>query len=144
MRSGTFRFTGVVLAAGLLWAGCSNVDGSRQSSDVAFTTDDDTYSAGDEVVLTLRNLYDQPIGYNLCSSGLQRDVNGEWEPVVEDRICTMQLDILEPGEVDSYAVELPDTLADGSYRYNTSIQGMRDTNEPPGQQALATPPFQVE
>ena len=111
--SGVLRFTGFAIAVGAMWAGCGYVDGSRTPSDAEpFTTDERTYSPGDEVLLTLRNVYGQPIGYNLCSSQLQRSVNDAWEPVQEDRICTLQLETLEPGEVDTFSVSLPDTLAE--------------------------------
>jgi len=146
MISGAFRFTGFALVLGVLWAGCSTTDGSRAVADgEAFMTNDLSYAPGEAVLLTLRNLYDQPIGYNLCTSELQRSVNDTWERVAEDRMCTMQLNVLDPGKVDTFSVTLPESLAAGTYRYSTGVQGLEHANEPPGQAlTLSTSPFQVK
>jgi hypothetical protein len=146
MVSGVLRLICFSFAFGITITGCRYVSDARQSSqEAAFTTNDVAYEPGEEVVLTLRNVYDQSIGYNLCTSGLQHNVNDTWEPVEEDRACTLQLNTLDPGEVDTFPLALPESLANGAYRYSTGVQGLDDTNEPPGpDQVLTTNPFQVE
>lgn len=139
--------TAVLLTALIaFWAGCNLIRQTLPpSADVALTTNAVAYAPGGEVQLTLRNIYSQRIGYNLCSSQLERTVNGSWERVDEDRVCTMELRLLGPGEEATYTIKLPGTLADGTYRYVTNVDSMDDTTKPPGDDGhLTSNPFEVQ
>ncbi|HET6567813.1 MAG TPA: hypothetical protein VFG50_07605, partial [Rhodothermales bacterium] len=84
-------------------AGCSLIRRTLPpSTDVALTTDAVAYPSGGEVQLQLRNVFNQRIGYNLCFSQLERNVNGTWERVDEDRNCTAELRLLAPGDTATY------------------------------------------
>lgn len=74
---------------------------------------------GEKVLLTLRNNSDEPMGYNLCSSALQR--GPAWEPVKTDEICTMEIRYLGRGASTTFEKTLPSDLTAGEYRYVTII-----------------------
>ena len=76
---------------------------------------------GEESILTLRNGSTNPIGYKLCTSTLMRHTGNEWEPVRSDRVCTMEIRTLQPGEQDQFPVTIPEGLTPGSYRFETTI-----------------------
>ncbi len=73
------------------------------------------------IVLTLDNGSSQSIGYNLCSSQIARLDGTTWTNVEENRACTMELRMLEPGGTDQFTVPLPPGARPGEYRYTTSI-----------------------
>ena len=74
---------------------------------------------GSKVMLTLRNESATSIGYNLCSSALQR--GSAWEPVETGDICTMEIRMLERGGSATFEKSLPSDLASGEYRYVTNV-----------------------
>ena len=79
-----------------------------------------TASAGATMTLTLANGLDQPIADQLCTSGLVRG-----GPAGQtDRGGTSELRTLQPGARTTYGWELPDDLADGSYRFTTGVERM--------------------
>ena len=78
-------------------------------------------AAGGTMTLTLRNGSSERVGYNLCTSGIETSAG---RAVETGRICTMELRTLEPGRSANYAYELPDNLADGTYRFLTSVERM--------------------
>lgn len=88
------------------------------------------------MTLRLANGTSEQIGYNLCTSQLQREVSGRWEPVESDRICTMELRLLQPGGEDAFAIEL-EGVAAGRYRFVTSVERAGAMPE------LASEPFRV-
>ena len=90
------------------------------SGEVTLSAAPPSAAAGATMTLTLANGLDQPIGYNLCTSGLVR--NGT--SVQTDRVCTMELRTLQPGARTTYGWELPDDLPDGSYRFTTGVERM--------------------
>jgi hypothetical protein len=90
-------------------------------------TDRASYAPGSSATLFLRNAYDTQLGYNLCFSALERRTDaGAWEPsaVQEDRVCTAELRILEPGDTASFQLRIPPPLPAGEYRYRTRLEEM--------------------
>jgi hypothetical protein len=75
-----------------------------------------------KVRLTLDNGTSDPIGYNLCTSTLQRHDGNSWSPVRTDEVCTMELRILEPGRSATFDKTIPSGLSAGEYRYVTSVE----------------------
>lgn len=119
----------MLLLALLTIAGCAM---SATESDVTLSA----VRTGERVMLTLRNGSAAPIGYNLCSSGLQR--GPAWEPIQTDEVCTMELRTLQPGDSATFEKTLPSDLRPGEYRYMTNI----DTD---GQRGVVTSnPFRVD
>ena len=78
--------------------------------------------AGQNVMLTLRNESGAPVGYNLCTSALQRRVSGTWEAVETGDICTMEIRTLDSGNSATFEKTLPDGLTAGEYRYTNSVE----------------------
>jgi hypothetical protein len=72
--------------------------------------------------LTLQNGASDPVGYNLCSSGLQHRSGSSWQPVNTGEICTMELRTLNPGATATFEKTLPGGLAAGDYRYVTNVE----------------------
>ncbi len=73
------------------------------------------------MILTLENGSSQSVGYNLCTSSIERMDGTSWTRVEEDRACTMELRMLEPGGTDQFTVSLPPGAEPGEYRYTTSV-----------------------
>lgn len=78
-------------------------------------------SAGSTVTLTLSNGSRQAVGYNLCTSALQTRAG---RAVDTDRVCTLELRTLNPGQRATYGYELPASLPDGRYRFSTGLDRM--------------------
>lgn len=118
----------------LVLTSCSLVGVDEFPDTVRLSVEDDRYEPGDSVTLTLENGSDHGIGYNLCTSTLQRRQEDTWTAVDGQReVCTMELRILPPGERATYETNIPSKLRDGSplpagrYRYVTNIENM-DSN----------------
>jgi hypothetical protein len=105
----------------LLCACGSSVRPANAGPAVHLNVEPSSVSAGDSVVLTLRNELADAIGCNLCTSELQRRDGDEWHAVPSDRVCTMELRTLAPETEDRYALELPGKLAPGAYRYSAAV-----------------------
>ena len=91
----------------------------------AAAPDDITLTAAkteSRVLLTLRNESGGPIGYNLCTSALQREIAGKWEPEETGDICTMEIRTLPNGDSATFEKTLPDGLTPDEYRYATSVE----------------------
>lgn len=74
------------------------------------------------VRLALDNGSPDPIGYNLCTSELQRRGTSGWIPVDTGEVCTMEMRTLSPGHDATFEKQLPSGLAAGDYRYVTGIE----------------------
>jgi hypothetical protein len=94
---------------------------------------------GDSVMLTLENGSGEQIGYNLCTSGLERRVGEAWEAVPSDRVCTMELRTLEPGREATFRLQLAAELADGEYRFSTRVERMEEG----AGYVISTDPFRI-
>ena len=131
----------IAILAIALAAACTSTQSQASPDDdgVSLAHSPAAPSPGESVTLVLRNESDAAIGYNLCTSGLFRQSGAEWEQVPEDRICTLELRILPPGEQADFTLQLPLGLESGTYRYQTSIDGP-GTGES-GQ--VSAPPFAV-
>lgn len=115
------RITFPILFAVLAACGPSMQSGDG-GSGVRLDVDPAAASPGDTVLLTLTNASPDPIGYNLCSSGLEVRGDGEWRAVPSNRICTLELRALEVGTDTSYRFDLPPDLAPGEYRVTTTVE----------------------
>lgn len=83
---------------------------------------DATVSQGGALELALRNGSPDPIGYNLCASGLERRSEDGWRAVPSTRVCTMELRTLAPGGVARFRAP-PEGLPPGEYRALTRVDG---------------------
>jgi hypothetical protein len=120
----------------VLLAACASPGETTSDPWLALTVAPAAPVPGEAVTLTLSNQTAWPVGYNLCTSWLERDSAGTWEPVPEDRVCTMELRMLDPGGESQDQVQLPATLSAGSYRYTARVEdrgSMEDVSSEPFQ-----------
>lgn len=94
---------------------------------------------GQSLTLMLTNRSTDGIGYNLCTSELVREEASGWVPVPTDRICTMELRLLNPEEEATFDLDLPPDLPPGTYRFETRVE-LTGTG---GMDTLSTPPFEL-
>lgn len=106
--------------AGLL--ACAPASRPDPVADIALAVTPRDVAAGDSVVATLTTTLDGGVGYNLCTSVLERQQDDGWRVIEADRICTMELRTLQPGESARFAFHLPTGLAPGSYRYHARVE----------------------
>ena len=105
----------VVLLSILLISGCTM---SAVPDDITLTA----AKTEQNVKLTLRNESGSPIGYNLCTSGLERRTTGMWEAVETGDICTMEIRTLQNGESATFDKTLPAGIPSGEYRYVNNVE----------------------
>lgn len=78
--------------------------------------------SGNRVELELDNGTEDRIGYNLCTSALERRTGSSWVNVPTDTMCTMELRTLSPGQKDRFTHQLPAGLSAGEYRFVTGVE----------------------
>lgn len=130
----------LVIASILTFLACAPVTPPPQepSRVGAVTLAAETAGPG-RIRLILQNGFDGPVGYNLCTSALERRQDGTWVNVPTDDVCTMELRSLPAGQDATFEKRLPSGIAAGEYRYVTSVE--IPVGDP--QTRVATPGFQV-
>lgn len=104
-------------------AGCRSVAVETATPEnVTLSVDAARYAPGDTVELRLDNRTDDRVGYNLCTSALERREGGEWVNVPSDRVCTMELRLLSAGDRATYPLVLERGLPSGTYRASTVVE----------------------
>lgn len=91
------------------------------------------------VLLTLENYSSDAIGYNLCSSSLERWVGDDWVPIPTEEVCTMEIRSLDPSRSVAYEKNFPERLPSGEYRYVTSVEVPEGTSP----RVVVSPSFRV-
>lgn len=127
------------LTAVLLCACGPSLQSEGQAADPILRVEPGTPSAGDTVTLVLDNRSPHSVGYNLCTSVLERSSGAGRQAVPSDRVCTMELRTLEPGQRARYSMEVPEGLAPGEYVYLANVEVL-DTGE---RRAVRSEPFRV-
>lgn len=119
------RYFLALLCAALL-SSCSFADGIFSSSnEMDFFTDRAQYGGDEAISLTLANRDEKgSLGYNLCSSTLEKLHAGKWQAVApqEDWVCTAALYLLDPGEQASFVFDFDQPIPPGVYRFKTKIE----------------------
>jgi hypothetical protein len=127
------------LALLVLAGGCMTTNGAVGANALTLSVAPESPTPGAEVTLILRNRSEEMIGYNLCTSSLMRQVGDAWEPVPSDRVCTMELRTLEPGDEATFPLEMEADVPAGTYRFETRIEWLeRQTGD-----RVATSPFTI-
>ena len=98
------------------------------------------HAPGDTVRVTLANRAEGTIGYNLCTTALERRSGDAWTRVASERICTMELRTLEPRARADYPLALEPDLPSGTYRFRTQVHMPLGPAPPVG---VVTKPFHV-
>lgn len=96
-------------------------------------------AAGGNVQLTLHNDSGAEVGYNLCSSRLERLEASSARNVPLDIVCTMELRRLAPQTTAAFTHTLPAGLQPGQYRFVTNIESPLGAT----QATVASEPFTV-
>lgn len=101
--------------------------------DQVLSTDRQSYSAGTTVSLRLKNSYRHALGYNLCQAVLERESGASWRAAEfeNDRVCTMELRLLQPGDSVVTSRRLDGRLAEGNYRFRTTVENMSTGSREP-------------
>jgi hypothetical protein len=123
----------------LLLACSSSLQSDTEQQGVRLAVAPASVAAGGNVALTLTNGSAEAIGYNLCTSTLERREGGDWRPVPSDRVCTMELRTLEPGRQDTFQLELPAGITAGEYRFRTGVE----LPAPGARRDVVSEPFRV-
>lgn len=128
------RYALATLAA-LTLAACEN--STLAGPAVEITPDQPQYTAGSDVMLTVRNLGDEPVAYSFCTRAIQRRTTAGWiTEHLESQPCLAVLLTLDPGELVTGNVELPADLPAGTYRvYLPGIGNYPDDEASAGMQA---------
>lgn len=114
---------------------------SMPASEVRITLDRETYRSRDDVKLTITNASQRNLGYNACTRVVERESNGSWTAVPEpDRVCTMELRLLNRGESVTEQTDLP-SVPRGRYRLALQLHDESATGGPIRAQSA---PFAVE
>ena len=117
-----FRFVSALLGAlTLLSASCQTFarpGGPRADDPVSLTVSRNNYEPGAVVSLALTNRTERTYGYNPCTRTVERLASdGVWTAVSEpNRVCTMELRLLEPRTERVSQTELPSSVGEGTYR----------------------------
>ena len=117
------RRGGIVLATAILM-GCNAMRTTSDPADITLRAEPATAAPGANVELILENGSTADVGYNLCTSALERVVDGNGQPVQSDRPCTMELRMLPPSQNTRYTISLPAGLAAGEYRWVARVERM--------------------
>jgi hypothetical protein len=103
-----------VLAA-LTLAACGTATDSDLRLDI--TPDKPEYTTGSSVVLTIRNLDDDPVGYSFCTWVIERQTLAGWVTVDSQSVaCPMAIFRIDPGQSVTGTIVLPNDLPTGRYR----------------------------
>ena len=110
-----------VLAAVTL-AACDSATSGSLRLDI--TPDKPQYTPGTTVLLTIRNLGDEPVNFSFCGREIQRETATGWVTVSAELVsCTRIGLVLAPGASATGHVELPTDLPAGRYRVYLPLVG---------------------
>ena len=104
------------------------------TSPIAITVDRETYSPGAGVGLRLENRSESRFGYNACQRRVEREAGSGWLTIAEpDRVCTMEIRMLDPHATKTDRTDLPGALEPGRYRLLISFMYEPDAGGTPGE-----------
>jgi hypothetical protein len=149
MIRSSMRLLPVILVAALAVSlqGCGGLIGRGGTSrDYRITTNQTIYSRGNTGEVTIRNVSDETLEYNLCPRRLERQANKYWIVAFEwptaGSSCTAEGRRLGKGEAINALFDIPTGVPTGTYR--VVFTGLVDQKARPlsGDDA-ATPKFEV-
>ena len=114
---------------------------AMSDTSVQLTLDRATYAPGDNVTLTLTNRGQRGLGYNACTRIIERESNGAWTAVPEpDRVCTMELRLLDRGQTVREQTDLPRTTPG---RYRVALNFSDESSSAGGPLRVFSAPFEI-
>jgi hypothetical protein len=111
----------IVLSAGACGRiSLGGIGGGGDSSSYQLRTNRDVYNRGNTGEITVRNVSDRTVEYNLCQRRLERRVGSSWVSAFEwptaGGACTLEARRLGPDAVVYALFEIPTGVPAGSYR----------------------------
>lgn len=144
------RTLALLLTTALVACGGSGTDplsplgssGDATVRGLRYETDRAAYSRNDEIVSQLVNASEHAVGYNLCTSALERRTGGGWAVVQRspERPCILPLYILRPGQTTTYREPASAVPSPGTYRLRAQVEAPLNN----GTRHITTPPFTVQ
>ncbi len=127
-------------------AGDTRSGAHADTSGVTLSLDKTEYSPGAAVVMTISSQRSDTLGYNPCSNrSVERDTGSGWVVHPEpNRVCTMELRLLNPGETQTAPTDVPADVTAGTYRIVLRLRPERSDAAPGSGSVTATSaPFTV-
>jgi hypothetical protein len=112
---------------------------------VMLTLDKTGYAPGASAVMTITSQRADTLGYNPCSSrSVELETPTGWVVHPEpNRMCTMELRLLQPGETQTAQTDVPADVTAGTYRIVLRLRP-EPSDSPPGSGVTAvSAPFRV-
>ena len=108
--------------AGVLMASACSLTSEPGWKRALLTTDASSYTAGEDISVTLFNVSGDEVSFGACPFALERRVNGEWIPVppASDGDCDSSLYVLDHGRRTTFEFPLHVPEA-GTYRLRMSV-----------------------
>jgi hypothetical protein len=121
MWSGRYSLSFVTLLGVMSLGGCFGfLGGGGSSPDYQITANSNTYQRGNTGEVTLKNVSDETLEYNLCQRRLERQENKYWIVAFQwptaGGACTTELRRLSKGESVNTLFEIPTGVPTGRYR----------------------------
>jgi|GEM_PF-3285176 len=112
------RFVRRSLAAAALAALAACESTTAPTPELRITPNETAYVSSGTATLTVQNLGDEVLFYNLCRAEFERREGLGWVKLSFEslKLCTAELSQLQPGESVSEQVELPSVSGMGTYR----------------------------
>ncbi len=100
----------------------------QEANGAELSVDKSSYRAGDQVGMRITSTTNDQLGFNPCTRTMERMQGSIWVVQAEpNRMCTMELWLLEPRATRSANTNLPSTLGVGTYRLVLLLSRQRPT-----------------
>jgi len=119
----------------------------RPAPGVTLTLDRETYTPGAMATMKIANNTADPLGYNPCSNRVvETRIRDAWVVHSElNRMCTMELRIVNPRETATATTDIPEGLAPGLHRIVLTLRPQRgESGGTPAPVRAISPAFSVE
>ncbi len=106
--------------------------GAETPPGLSFSVAGTRFAVGDTVRVTLGNGSQQALGYNLCSSALERREGEGWiavQKLPDGAICGAELDVLRPGASAVGLQPVYSFLRSGTYRFRARVEWPLDDGD---------------
>lgn len=121
-----------------------SIPAAAPDGPIALRTDSTQYAAGASVGLSLTSSAEATYSFNPCTRSIEMWDGAAWVGVEEeDRICTMEAWLIEPGATRTATTELPRSLDAGQYRLVIAFTREADAQSSPERLRAISPPFSV-
>ena len=125
----------------------SGTSGNAQAADsgVTLALDKNAYDPGTNAIMTISSQRGDTLGYNPCSDrSVERETAGGWVVHPEpNRMCTMELRLLLPGQTQNAQTDIPADVTAGTYRIVLQLRPERSDTIPGVPVRATSAPFRV-